>query len=174
MKMNKKLAQLMNEQVNHERFNEAFYWSCASYFDSLSLENIATYFKLHALEERSHAERFYNYLDENGERVIIDAVKAPERDFKSMTQAFELAVVAEEVTSEKIRAMSKLAADLEDHRAARFLREFELEQQEEEDLWTYNLSRAKLADGDKAATLIFDHEMAQREGNGNKKYKCMK
>ena len=44
MKMNKKLAQLMNEQVNHERFNEAFYWSCASYFDSLDLENIATYF----------------------------------------------------------------------------------------------------------------------------------
>ena len=58
--------------------------------------------------------------------------------------------------------------------AARFLREFELEQQEEEDLWNYNLDRAKLADGDKAATLILDHEMAQREANGNKKYKCMK
>ena len=91
-----------------------------------------------------------------------------------MTNAFELAVVAEEVTSEKIREMSKLAAKLEDHRAARFLREFELEQQEEEDLWNYNLDRAKLADGDKAATLILDHEMAQREANGNKKYKCMK
>ncbi len=171
MKMNKKLAQLMNEQVNHERFNEAFYWSCATYFDSLNLENIATYFKLHALEERSHAERFYNYLDENGERVIIDAVKAPERNFKSMTNAFELAVVAEEATSEKIRKMAEMAADIGDYRALKFLKEFELEQQEEEDLWTYNLSRAELADGDKAATLIFDHEMAQREANGNKKYK---
>ena len=46
--------------------------------------------------------------------------------------------------------------------------------EEEEDLWNYNLERAKLADGDKAATLILDHEMAQREANGNKKYKCMK
>ena len=91
-----------------------------------------------------------------------------------MTQAFELAVVAEEVTSEKIRKMSEVAAAEGDHRALKFLREFEAEQQEEEDLWTYNLDRAKLADGDKAATLILDHEMAQREANGNKKYKCMK
>lgn len=171
MKLNEKLVKLLNQQVNHERFNEAFYWSCGSYFDSLDLENIGNYFKLHAKEEREHAERFYNFLDENGERVIIDAVPAPAKDFKSFSQPFELAVLAEERTSQLIRDMCKLALKEDDYRSLKFLKDFELEQQEEEDLWTYNLSRAKLAEDDKAAILIIDHEMAQREKNGNKKYK---
>ena len=157
MKLSNKLISMLNTQLNNERFNEAFYWSCATYFDSLDLENIAMYFKLHAKEERSHAEKFYDFLDENGAKVIIDGLPSPERNFKDFSHPFELAVLAEEKTSDSIRELCKQASKEEDHRALRFLREFELEQQEEEDLWNYNLSRAKLANGDKAATLILDH-----------------
>lgn len=171
MKLSKELIDMLNKQISNERFNEAFYWSCATYFDELNLENIATYFKLHAKEERSHAEKFYEFLDENGARVIIDAVPAPERSFKSFSHPFELAVLAEEKTSLNIRNLCIQADKDNDHRALNFLRKFEEEQQEEEDLWSYNLSRANLADGDKAATLILDSEMAQRAVNGNKKYK---
>lgn len=171
MKLSKELIDMLNKQLNHERFNEAFYWSCASYFDSLNLENISTYFKLQAKEERKHAERFYDFIDENGAKVIIDSVPAPERNFKSFSQPFELAVLAEEKTSLLIRNLSIQASKENDIRSLRFLMTFEDEQQEEEDLWNYNLSRAKLAENDNAATLMLDAEMSQREANGNKKYK---
>ena len=172
MKLSDKLITMLNEQLNHERFNEAFYWSCATYFDNLDLENIATYFKLHSEEEKSHAERFYDFLNDNGAKVVIDGLPSPERNFKNFVHPFELAVIAEEKTSELIRSLCKQADKDDDYRALNFLKGFEQEQQEEEDLWNYNLSRAKLANGNDAAILIIDHEMAQRKAFNNKKYKC--
>ena len=50
-----------------------------------------------------------------------------------------------------------------------FSKTFELEQQEEEDLWIYNLNRAKIVGKDPAALLKFDCEMAMRRQYGIKK-----
>lgn len=173
MKLSDKMIKKLNEQIQHELLNEHFYWSCASYFDFLDLDNIAKYFRLHAAEEKTHAERFYDYINENGGRAIIPEVKKPICDFKNIVHPFELSVIAEEDTSKNIREISKLAAEEQDHRTIHFIHSFELEQQEEEDLWNYNLSRAKLAEKDNGALLILDHEMAQRKKFNNKKYEPM-
>lgn len=171
MKLSEKMLKILNEQIAHELFNEHFYWACAAYFDYIDLDNIARYFRLHAAEEKTHADKFYDYINDNGGRAIIPEVKKPMGEFKNVVHPFELAVQAEEDTSENIRKISKLAAEEQDHRTIHFIHEFELEQQEEEDLWNYNLSRVKLAEKDNSALLILDHEMSQRAAFGNKKYK---
>lgn len=171
MKIDKKLEQMLNDQANHERYNETFYLACAAYFDSLDLEGMSSYFILHAAEEKTHFERFYDYIVENGGTVKITGIDDPGKlaDFKSITDVFVKAVAAEELTSKKVRELNNYAHSINDYRARRFINEFELEQQEEEDLWNYNLSRAKLCENDKAALLKFDCEMAMRRQYGVKK-----
>ena len=171
MKLDKKLEKMLNEHMNHERFNETFYLAGAAYFDSQNLEGMSSYFKLHAAEEKTHFERFYNYIDENGGTCIITGIEDPGDlgNFKSIQDVFEKAVAAEELTSKRIREINKYAYSINDFRARRFLNEFELEQQEEEDLWDYNLSRAKVVGKDPAALLKFDCEMAMRRQYGIKK-----
>ena len=174
MELDNKILNKLNEQIAHELFNEHFYWACASYFDEIGLSNIAMYFRLHAAEEKTHAEDFYDFINANGGKAIIPEVKKPMCDFKNIVHPFELAMVAEKDTSKQIRELSKLASELQDFRTLEIARKYELEQQEEEDLWSYNLKRAKLAEKDDGALLILDHEMAQRKAFGNKKYKPCK
>ncbi len=171
MKLDKKLEQMLNDHMNHERFNETFYLAGAAYFDSMDLEGMSSYFKLHAAEEKTHFERFYNYIDENGGTCIITGIEDPSKlgKFKSIEDVFEKAVAAEDLTSKRIREINNYANEIDDFRARKFLDEFEYEQQEEEDLWNYNLSRAKIASKDPAALLKFDHEMSMRRQYGIKK-----
>lgn len=171
MKLDKKLEKMLNEHMNHERFNETFYLAGAAYLDFLELEGMSSYFKLHAAEEKTHFERFYDYIEENGGRCIITGIEDPAKlgDFKSVQDVFEKAVAAEELTSKRIREINDYAHEINDFRARTFLNTFELEQQEEEDLWNYNLARAKIVKDDPAALLKFDCEMAMRRQCGVKK-----
>lgn len=171
MKIDSKLCKMLNNQANHERFNETFYLAAAAYFDSLDLEGMSSYFILHAEEEKSHFQRFYNYINENGGNVEITGIEDPKEliNFKSVTDVFIKAVQAEELTSRKIRELNTYADSINDYRAMKFINTFEDEQQEEEDLWNYNLSRAKLCEKDMAALIKFDEEMALRKICGAKK-----
>ena len=171
MLIDKKLEQMLNNHMNHERFNETFYLAGAAYFDSMDLEGMSSYFKLHAAEEKTHFERFYNYIDENGGTCNITGIEDLSKlnKFKSIEDVFEKAVAAEDLTSRKIREINNYANKINDFRARKFLDEFEYEQQEEEDLWNYNLSRAKIASKDPAALLKFDYEMSMRRQYGIKK-----
>lgn len=171
MKLDKKLEKMLNDHMNHERFNETFYLAGAAYFDSQNLEGMSSYFKLHAAEEKTHFERFYNFIDENGGTCIITGIEdlGDLSSFKSICDVFDKAVAAEELTSKRIREINKYAHDIGDFRARTFLNSFEQEQQEEEDLWDYNLSRAKLAEKDPAALIKFDCEMSLRRQFGVKK-----
>ena len=171
MLIDKKLEQMLNNHMNHERFNETFYLAGAAYFDSMDLEGMSSYFKLHAAEEKTHFERFYNYIDENGGTCNITGIEDLSKlnKFKTIEDVFEKAVAAEDLTSRKIREINNYANKINDFRARKFLDEFEYEQQEEEDLWNYNLSRAKIASKDPAALLKFDYEMSMRRQYGLKK-----
>lgn len=172
MKLDKKLEQMLNDQMNHERFNETFYLAGAAYFDCVDMEGMSSYFKLHAMEEKTHFERFYDYIDENGGCIKITGIDDPSKltEFKSVGDVFLKALAAEELTSKKIRDVNNYAVSINDRRACRFLDTFEDEQQEEEDLWTYNLSRAQLCEKDPAALIKFDEEMAYRKMCGAKKF----
>lgn len=171
MKLDKKLEKMLNDQANHERFNETIYLAGAAYLDSLDLEGMSSYFKLHAAEEKTHFERFYDYINDNGGKVTITGIEDPGSlcQFKSIVDLFEKAVATEELTSKKIRELNKHAHKIEDYRAINFINTFEKEQEEEEDLWNYNLSRVRLAAKDPAALIKFDCEMSQRKKTGAKK-----
>ena len=81
--MKKSIAKLINEQINAELYSAYLYLAFADYYEEEGLSGYANYFEIQAAEERDHALIFRNYLHENGEKVTLSDIKAPEVEFKS-------------------------------------------------------------------------------------------
>ena len=72
--MNDKIAQLLNEQINHEFFSAYLYLDIANYYDELDLDGYANYYMIQAQEERDHALLFMMYMQINGLKVTLEAI----------------------------------------------------------------------------------------------------
>lgn len=116
---------------------------------------------LHAEEERQHALRIYNYIDESRGEIEIGAIDKPIKEFKSVQHAWEVALKAEELTSMHIKEIADKAFTLKDHSTYEFIQWFVKEQIEEEDKFEEMLRRIKIA-GDGLGIIIIDQEANKR------------
>ncbi|MCK4835148.1 MAG: ferritin, partial [Candidatus Aminicenantes bacterium] len=94
--INKKMTDSFNKQINEEIFSSYLYLSMAAYFDSLGFSGFSHWFKLQAQEEMFHAMKFYHHIVERGGRVLLHAIKEPEKKWDSTLKAFEAALKHEQ------------------------------------------------------------------------------
>ena len=160
--ISQKLQDAINYQINRELFSEYYYLSMASYFNSLSLSGFENFFLVQAQEERFHAMKLYNFLNERGGRVLLQALEAPKTEFASPLEVFELAYEHETVVSGLINDLMDLAIKENDHAVKNHVDWFVEEQVEEEDSMDTVLSKLKLINGEGHGLLILDSELAQR------------
>ena len=160
--ISQKLQDAINYQINRELFSEYYYLSMASYFNSLSLSGFENFFLVQAEEERFHAMKLYNFLNERGGRVLLQALEAPKTEFESPIEVFELAYEHETVVSGLINDLMDLAIKENDHAVKNHVDWFVEEQVEEEDSMDTVLSKLKLINGEGHGLLILDSELAQR------------
>ncbi|MCG8640317.1 MAG: ferritin [Desulfobacterales bacterium] len=160
--ISQKLQDAINYQINRELFSEYYYLSMASYFNSLSLSGFENFFLVQAEEERFHAMKLYNFLNERGGRVLLQALEAPKTEFASPIEVFELAYEHETVVSGLINDLMDLAIKENDHAVKNHVDWFVEEQVEEEDSMDTVLSKLKLINGEGHGLLILDSELAQR------------
>ncbi len=160
--ISQKLQDAINYQINRELFSEYYYLSMASYFNSLSLSGFENFFLVQAQEERFHAMKLYNFLNERGGRVLLQALEAPKTEFESPIEVFELAYEHETVVSGLINDLMDLAIKENDHAVKNHVDWFVEEQVEEEDSMDTVLSKLKLINGEGHGLLILDSELAQR------------
>ncbi len=73
--LSKKMVKSLNYQINRELYSAYLYLSMASYADAEGLNGFANWFKIQAKEEEFHAEKMYNYVNQQGERVLVDAIE---------------------------------------------------------------------------------------------------
>ncbi|MCX8082882.1 MAG: ferritin [bacterium] len=161
--MDKILYKELNEQVIKELYSAYLYLSMASYFNSLHLEGFAHWMKLQAKEEIGHAMRIYDYLNENGERVIFEAIDKPPFDFKSPVDVFEKTFEHEKKVTKSIENIYKVAREKNDYAAEVFLQWFINEQVEEEKQALTILEKLKKAEGNEQLILMIDKELGERE-----------
>ena len=76
--MNAKVSKLLNEQINKEFYSAYLYLDFANYYASVGLDGFENWYKVQAQEERDHAMLFYQYLQNNGERVCCTAMSQQE------------------------------------------------------------------------------------------------
>ncbi|MCS7181289.1 MAG: ferritin [bacterium] len=160
--MDKELYKELNEQIRKELYSAYLYLSMASYFDSINLEGFAHWMKLQAKEEFGHAMKIYDFLNDKGERVILESIEKPISEFSSPIEVFEKTLEHEKKVTKSIENLFKLAKEKKDYATEIMLQWFISEQVEEEKQASIILEKLKKIEDKDYLLFYFDKEMAKR------------
>jgi ferritin len=160
--LTKKMERALNDQLNAELASDYLYLSMSAYFESQNLEGFANWMALQAREESQHAMKVYSYIHDRGGRVILQALDAPQSEWKSPTDAFRAAYEHEKMISGRINDLVDLANRENDHASHQFLMWFVAEQVEEEDSVRKIIDRLEMVGDSPNGMFIMDRELAKR------------
>lgn len=161
--LNERLLDALNNQMKSEFESSHTYLAMAGYCASIDFEGFADFFKAQANEERVHAMKIYNFIDDKGGRVKIKETKEPANDFASVVDVFEKAYEHEQSITQRIYQLSDMAIEEKEHSTISFLKWFIDEQVEEEKTFDSLVKKIKLADNNNAALLMLDADLGKRE-----------
>lgn len=160
--MDKKLLDIINEQINKELYSEYYYLSMSAYFKNEGLDGFANFFIVQAQEEYFHAMKFFNYVYERGGQVILDEIKKPPAEFKDAADVFKKALEHEQFVTESINSIMDIARDVKDYAAQSFLNWYIDEQVEEEDSMRTLLDKVSMAMNHTNAMFMLDEKLGAR------------
>jgi ferritin len=160
--INKKLEDQINYQINRELYSEYLYLSMAAYLEDKGLAGMANFMVVQAQEEHFHAMKFFNYLNERGGRVVLDAIEQPPIKFNSPQAVFEESLAHEKIVTGLINKLMDMAIEVNDHASRSFLNWYVDEQVEEEDSFQKIIDQLKLIGGQGHGLLMLDKELSAR------------
>lgn len=160
--MDKKVYELLNDQINKEMYSAYLYLSFADYYEEEGLSGFANWYEIQAREEMDHALIFRNYIHENGEKVSLGAIERPDKTFTDYMGPLEASLEHEKYVTALIHDIYTAANDVNDYRTMNFLGWFIEEQQEEEDSAEKQISKMRLFGSDAKALYDLDQENAAR------------
>ncbi|MGM0420519.1 MAG: ferritin [Bacillota bacterium] len=163
MEMKKELLEALNGQLNAELESAYIYQAMAAMFAEEGFTGFAAWMDMQAIEEQEHARKFYDYINERGGRVKLEAIPEPPFEWESPQAAFETALEHEELITDKINKLYALARKHDDYATEAFLQWFVDEQVEEEDSVNEILDKFDRV-GDTATGLyMLDKELGARK-----------
>jgi len=121
----------LNTQIGNEFGAHQQYLSIATYYDSLTMPQMAALFYNQALEERTHAMMMVQYLLDASAEVKIPGVEAPTCEFSDVVQPVQLALDQERQVTEQISELTRIARQESDFASDQFMQWFIKEQVEE-------------------------------------------
>ena len=89
--MNKKVYELLNDQINKELYSAYLYLDISNYYSDQGLDGFASWYRIQAAEEEEHAMKIYDYLLDNGQKVVLKAIDAPDEKFKDLSAPIDKA-----------------------------------------------------------------------------------
>ena len=160
--LDKKVAGLINDQVNKEFYSAYLYLDFSIFYDDAGLDGFANWYKIQAQEERDHAMLMMEYLQNNGEKVELAAIAKPDKELKDKLQVLELGLEHERYVTSLIHAIYDAAYSVRDFRTMQFLDWFVKEQGEEEKNAEDMVKKMKLFGEDARSLYMLNNEMAAR------------
>jgi ferritin len=134
MKLSEELNILINNQITHERRNQALYLQIASYFEDMQLTNIAKFFFKQASDENDHAKLLIDHLNNRvGGKVSIQTVEFPVLSLNNIGEIASYYLKLEEGTTFAIESIYKRALESGSYIDLGVLSKLLKEQVEEED-----------------------------------------
>merc|ERR1711944_28890 len=115
---------MINKQINMELYASYVYMSMSFYFsrDDVALHGFAKYFKTNSDEEREHAQKFMEYQNKRGGRVVLKDVAKPNQDeWGTCLEAFEAALALEKTVNQSILDLHGVASARNDPHLCDFL-----------------------------------------------------
>ncbi|KAB3529259.1 ferritin [Alkaliphilus serpentinus] len=160
--ISERIVNELNEQIKHEFFSANAYLAMAAYCKEQDLDGFANFFMVQAEEERFHAMKFFNFINELGGRVRISGFEEPKNDFTSLEEVFNEALKHEKLVTDRINLLMDLAINEKNYACKSFLNWFIDEQVEEVSMFTTLLNKLKRIGENSYGIYILDTELASR------------
>ena len=160
--MDKKVHELLNQQINKEFYSAYLYLDFSNYFERAGLDGFANWYKIQAQEERDHAMLFYTYLQNEDMTVTLDAIAKPDKTFTEHMQVLKAGLEHEKYVTSLINDIYGAAYDVRDFRTMQFLDWFVKEQGEEETNANDLITKMELFGSDPKSLYMLNQELAAR------------
>ncbi len=160
--LDRKVAELLNNQINKEFYSAYLYLDFANYYESVGLDGFSNWYRIQAQEERDHAMLFYQYMHNNNEKVTLEAIDKPDNQFENNMAPLKEGLKHEEYVTSLINHIYAAAYEVKDFRTMQFLDWFIKEQGEEETNANDLITKMELFGSDPKSLYMLNSELAGR------------
>lgn len=160
--ISEKLLKGFNDQLKHEFEAANIYLAMAAYCKSEDLDGFANFFTVQAEEERFHAMKIFNFIDEIGERIIVSGFGDPNNSYDSLEEVFAAALKHEQKVTGQINNLMSIALEEKHYPSVSLLNWFIDEQVEEEAMFSGLIAKIKRIENNPSGIYMLDNELAQR------------
>jgi len=161
------MEEALNEQMRAEMYSAYLYLSMAAHFDAENLNGFASWMKVQAQEEMSHAMKFYDYINEASGKAVMAAIDAPPAEWDSPLDVFEAVYAHEQKVTALINDLAEMAADENGHATGVFLQWFVSEQVEEEASAEQIVGKLEMIGDSPQGLFMMDGQLGQRQLDGS-------
>lgn len=160
--LSEKLVNELNEQIKFEMYSSNLYLSMAAFCFSNDLDGFGNFFVVQAEEEKFHAMKFFNFLNDMDGDIIMKAIDDPSSEYSSILDVFNAALQHERGVTARIYHLMDVAMEEREHATISFLKWFIDEQVEEESTFKTLVTKIKRAANDDNLLYTLDSELATR------------
>ncbi len=160
--MDKKVHELLNQQINKEFYSAYLYLDFSNYFKAAGLDGFANWYYIQAQEERDHAMLFYTYLQNENMPITLEAIAKPDKTFNAHIDVLKAGLEHEKYVTSLINDIYSAAYDVRDFRTMQFLDWFVKEQGEEETNANDLISKMELFGIDPKGLYMLNQELGAR------------
>ncbi len=170
MPLSKPMQEALNDQIREEFTAFYLYLSMSAHCEASNFPGFARWLRSQALEEQGHALRIFDYVQDRGGTVALQAIPQPAHQWPALLALFEQARDHERKVTASIHRLYEIAAAEKDYGSHAFLEWFLTEQIEEEKTSTQMVDTLRMAGDHPGALLMLDREAGARtaaeEGGG--------
>ena len=160
--MDKKVHELLNEQINKELYSAYLYLDFSNYFKEAGLDGFANWYMIQAQEERDHAMLFYTYLQNEDMPVTLLPIPKPDKVLTCHMDVLKAGLEHEKYVTSLIDNIYGAAYDVRDFRTMQFLDWFVKEQGEEETNAKDLITKMELFGSDPKSLYMLNQELGAR------------
>ncbi len=160
--MDQKVAALMNQQINAEFYSGYLYLDFANYYEEKGLAGFANWYEIQAREEQDHAILMYHFMHNNGEKVTLDAIAKPDKEFHALIDPLKAGLEHEKYVTSLVNNIYAAAQSCNDFRTLQFLDWFIKEQGEEEKNASDMITKMELFGSDPKGLYMLNSELQSR------------
>ena len=117
---------------------------------------------MQADEEREHAMKFFDFVNDRGGRVVLQAIEQPPAEFGTPLEVFQMILEHEQKVTASIHKLYETALKANDYPSQVLLHWFINEQVEEEKNATQIVEQLRMMDVHMGGLIHFDHQVGKR------------
>lgn len=160
--LSEKLQAAINAQIQHELYSAYLYLAMSAHFEANNLAGFAKWTRMQAEEEQEHAMKFFDFINDRGGRVKLEAIAQPPFEFGTPLEVFEQIYAHEQKVTSLIHKLYETALAEKDYPAQVMLHWFIDEQVEEEKNSSDIVAQLKMVEQHMGNIMYIDRHVGKR------------